>query len=126
MDKIMKIILLIPLLCLFGCSSLQELDNSLEKNALNIQIAHNSLIVADWAQTRFIATNNHYKEDNKHLGKNPTIEQVNRFFIREMIIQNSIPLIAPKPWRKYWHIVGSVYRYDFVQKNHSIGIDFKF
>lgn len=123
----MKIIpVLILLVVLSGCSSLSTIDRELEKHSTSIQLLHNSLIIADWLQTREISVNPNFVELNKDLGLHPTLPEVNRFFLREIALQNAAPLILPKKWRKYWHTYGSVYRYDFVKNNHQLGIDFKF
>lgn len=88
--------------------------------------AANTLLVLDWAQTREIATNDHYYETNRFLGKHPSIGDVNRHFIGSITTINLIGQNLSARNRKRWYIGWTIYQAAYVIHNRSIGIGFKF
>ena len=82
----------------------------------------------DWMQTRFIATNENYDENNLILGYNPSLKKVNLYFISSIILHTSISFILPKKYylRSAWQSIWIGIETKCTVQNYDIGIKFKF
>lgn len=89
-------------------------------------IAMNTLIIADWAQTRYIADSDAYYETNNMLGRYPTTGEVNKHFITYLLLSNATSYMLPDKYVKAfeWSVTG--YQFNYVTNNYSIDIGFKF
>jgi hypothetical protein len=95
------------------------------------------LCVADWAQTRDIATNRSdpcitfdqsgftYNEINPILGRHPTLEQVDMYFLASISANILIIKYANPKIKKWWTIIGIATETYFVSHNVQIGVKFK-
>ena len=90
------------------------------------RVAANTMLVLDWAQTREIAVNPAYYETNQSLGRNPTTNQVNRFFIKHIAITNLVGELLPSRYRNWWYAGKAAYQASFVVSNNQLGIGFRF
>ena len=98
---------------------------ALKANAIDYRVVSNLLIVADWAQTRDIASNNDYYERNKLLGRSPSISSVNKHFIGFLFLNNYIGEYIANDRQSFY--LGVVLAESFtVTKNYSIGVKLKF
>lgn len=121
-----------------------------ESNVTNTAIiAANVLIVADWAQTRYIATNPRnackrslivvdanqidnmgcrdggYIENGiarNFIGENPTTNDVNRYFASSILITNLTGYFLPEKWKRYFYITIATNEAYYVYENNKIGI----
>lgn len=89
------------------------------------QFAMNTLIVADWGQTRDIATNPDYYEANKILGTHPSIGDVNVYFITSLAAINVGYYLMPVKYRDTFALIVAARRSSSVFNNYSLGIRIK-
>ena len=105
------------ILALSGCASFTK------------QQAYNTaLMVADWGQTRHIAENPDYYETNKILGKYPTREAVDLYFltlIGSYHLIHNIDFIDHR-YKKAMDWYVTIMWTHTVWHNHSIGIEIDF
>ncbi len=94
------------------------------------RVAANSLLVADWSQTRYIATSDDYIEYNKILGTHPTLGEVDKYFIGYIatvnLIGENLDFINLETYRDTWYLAVAVHQLAYVVHNRQIGIQFKF
>jgi hypothetical protein len=113
-------------------------------------ILMNASIVADWGQTRNIATDTRtyrpytdactvcgaadrqeyrFKETGParlFIGEHPSVGKVNAYFIGSLLVHNGIMLALPEKYRPYYAGVVSAYEVSAVIRNNSIGIKIDF
>ena len=92
---------------------------------INLQRVDTVLHIADWLQTREIATNDDYYETNKILGKYPSMSEVNLYFFSTLLLKIGITHILPSEYRTYWQagtIGCSLY---YTTHNYGLGIRIK-
>lgn len=100
-------------LLLAGCSTPQ------------LHTASNVLLVADWAQTRYIATHpQQYREMNPTLDDHPSIGAVNTHFIGALALNNAVYYLLPENKRRTWALVMTGVEGVCVANNARIGIRF--
>lgn len=81
----------------------------------------------DLWQTRYIARHpDKFFETNNFLGEHPSIEEVNRFFLITAITHFAISYALPRKYREAWQYITIGVRFNTVQKNKAIGIQFEF
>lgn len=100
------------------------------------QAALTALLIADWAQTRYIAKhpdqcNNKgcLEEDGGArlwIGRHPTIGKVNNYFASSILANVAISYALPREWRHVWQYAHIVYEAGTVGRNRSIGIKLAF
>ena len=92
------------------------------------RVSANTLIVADWAQTRYVAEHpDDYNEVNPILGEEPSTAEVNAYFLASLTATNLIgEYVMPKEHRQTWYGVVSVVQFTVVARNASLGVGFKF
>ena len=85
-----------------------------------------TLHTIDWLQTKEIARNDEYKEENPWLGEYPTVHEVDRYMLTAGIAKVLITHILPQEYRKYMLMfwIGSTSM--AVIHNYSIGIRIRF
>jgi hypothetical protein len=98
------------------------------------QAAVTALLVVDWGQTRHIAKctqitaspiDRCYSETGNakfYIGDNPSVGQVNNFFIASIIVNAAIAYALPARWRSWWQYGSIVYEMNYIHRNYSIGI----
>lgn len=102
-------------------------------------IAANTLLVMDWAQTRYIADHpEQYMEVGpaaEYIGAHPTTGAVNKHFVKSLIQMNVIGYFLPESietfgirWspKRALYITAVSYEQRFVKGNAEIGIGFQF
>lgn len=96
------------------------------KQDIALQATASLLHVADWMQTREIASNNEYIELNPILGEHPSQSEVN-WFMGGMILGGWIvsDLLPPK-WRRYYQMLYIGSEAATVAHNYNAGVTFKF
>ncbi len=83
----------------------------------------NTMLVADWAQTREIAVNDDYYEAaNLLLGKYPSTREVNQYFIAAILTTNIIGEALPVKYRDIWYGGIALIEVNYVLNNYNIGI----
>lgn len=98
-------------------------------------IAANAMMVIDWGQTRTIAQartddgGRRYKEEGfaeNFIGEYPDVSEVDRYFVRSMILTNAVAYVMPRNFKKNFYLAVLVYEGHYVQSNYSIGIGTSF
>jgi len=85
------------------------------------------LWLADWSQTRYIQKHpDKFSEANPHLSSEPSLGQVNRFFLEEAAIHIAVLAILPSAWRPAFQYVAIGYKFAAVEHNFSAGVRFSF
>lgn len=88
--------------------------------------ASNTSIAIDWLQTKEIARNPNYYEKNEILGKYPSQNEVDLYFLGCLTGNTLLYYLIPEPWNK-WFVVGvTVSQSKTIFDNHSIGIRIRF
>ena len=87
-----------------------------------LQATMNTLIIADWAQTRTIVNNPNIIEANPLLGREPTRKQIDAFFLTNLLLLN----YAGENWmgsrKKTFYGVMTIERLLVVIHNKKIGV----
>jgi hypothetical protein len=93
-------------------------------------IAANTLIVADWAQTRYSADNpdRFYEEGlaENFIGMYPETREVNQYFASAIILTNLIGYILPEEYKGMFYVGVASFQANTVQSNNEIGVRMKF
>ncbi len=84
--------------------------------------------LTDWAQTRDIESrsNEGYYETNKVLGKHPSLDQVNGYFIATGLLHLGIVHLLPKEYRPWFQIITIGVEVGCDVHNYSAGVRLKF
>ena len=103
-------------------------------------ILMNASIVADWGQTRDVATRHYigrggielshvYREEGPakiFLGSHPHRDRVDAYFIGSLVVNNGIMIALPKKYRPYYAGAVTAVETHFVISNNQIGIKVDF
>jgi hypothetical protein len=81
--------------------------------------------VIDWGQTREIVVNPEYYEKNPILGEEPTLQEVNRYFIVCITGNYLIAKVLPKNWRRKWQVGSISCQAYYINNNYELGIKMK-
>jgi len=82
-----------------------------------------TLLAVDWGQTRHIAKNpDRFYEKNGLLGRHPSVDRVDAYFVGSMITTVLVADLLVGPWRKAFLAGIIVMEYDVVTRNRAIGI----
>jgi hypothetical protein len=94
----------------------------------NRQLVFTGVAILDWSQTRYISKHpdEFYEDFNKYLGKHPTTNKVNNYFMSAIIINYGIAYALPDRYRKYWQRSSIIVETYFVARNYRLGIGFDF
>lgn len=98
------------------------------------------LLIADWAQTRWIAKNcgpseiyttgqtaqASCVETNSLLGKYPSVGETNNYFAFAILGHAAISYLLPRAWREGWQYVWIGVEANQVNRNRSLGIKLEF
>lgn len=110
MDARRKVVILALLLS--GCTNAQLYKTS------------SSLLLADWSQTRYIATHSEYEERNPILGKNPTRGEVDLYFAGWLAANTAAYYLLPEKVQPYWFWPLILVETGAIVNNASIGVGF--
>jgi hypothetical protein len=90
------------------------------------QTAYTIVHVADWAQTRYIATHpEQYRERNPLLSEHPSVGQVNHYFAATLVAHYAITHFLPPAYRPIWQYGTITMQTYVVLHNRSVGIKFQ-
>lgn len=90
-------------------------------------VTHNALIIADWAQTRYIAEDPaNFHERSYELDPNPTTREVNGYFLGVIIVHNLIYFVLPDKWKPFYSAGHILDRATTIKNNRQLGIGFEF
>lgn len=85
-----------------------------------------ALIIADWAQTRDIARRPDIHERNPILGRNLSINKVNKYFALSLIAYNIAAYNLNPKWSRRLSISVGVMQGAVIANNLSLGVKFDF
>jgi len=88
----------------------------------------NAMIVADWGQTRYIATHpaQYHEQFNPIIYGHPHRDKVDAYFIGCLIVNNGIMIALPKKYRPWYAGAITAVEMYFVISNNQIGVKFDF
>jgi hypothetical protein len=90
------------------------------------QAAYTVLHLADWAQTRYIATHANFSETNVMLEERPSLGRVNNYFAATLIGHYAISAMLPAKYRPTWQYGTITIEAYCVLHNRAIGIGMQF
>jgi len=90
------------------------------------RVSANTLIVADWIQTRQVVNNPNYYEANPLIGKDPTLRRVNNHFILVLLATNIIGEKFMGNQKNMWYGINASVKLVGVLHNYQLGITFKY
>jgi|SRR5690349_4278032 len=130
------------LLCLWSTSCLA--DDWTTGDTVR-QTAFTTLVIADWAQTRWFikqptrtictsgtrlspsqCTSDSYVETNPILGPNPSSGKANNLTVAAIVGHAAVSYVLPRGWREGWQYVWIGIEAETVHHNRSIGVKFSF
>ena len=76
----------------------------------------------DWRQTRYITKNSQWYEMNPILGKYPSTNTVDGYFLITTILHTAVAYYLPQPYRGWWQGVWIFGSATCVFHNFSVGI----
>lgn len=118
----MRFVLVLLFLSCAGSARAQLSEEDLKR-----QLAYTGLLLADWAQTRYIATHPaDYHETNPLLGKHPSLARTNNYFAASLAVNWGAVYAMPADWRPAWQYSFIAMEAFFVLRNRSLGIGFEF
>ena len=82
--------------------------------------------IIDWGQTREIAVNPKYYETNPILGKYPTLQEVDKYFIACIVGNYLISKALPNNWRRKWQVGSILFQTYYINNNYKLGIKMNF
>lgn len=102
-----------------------EFNSDWDQEDSTVQKVVMLLIVADWVQTRQIASNpDRYQEMNPILGPHPDRDEVDRYFAYSIIGNTLIAYLLPKKLRQRWQASSLSMQMRVVGHNYKMGISF--
>ena len=115
-----------PLYAMLLCFSVAHADDWTTQDTIR-QVALQTVIAADWMQTRQIAKHpDSWYETNAMLGDHPSVAQVNQYFIASSLVAYGIARALPGKWRAPYQYIYIGYEGNFVANNLRLGIRVKF
>ena len=79
----------------------------------------------DWMQTREIASNDDWVENNPILGTHPSASDVNRYFLGTALLHTAIAYHLPPEWRRDFQNISIGIQFGTVWHNHRNGVSVK-
>lgn len=124
MKKLLISFLICFLICLIPVTTL-AVDEWTKKDT-TYQAVFLTLMAADWLQTKEIARNPNYYERNPILGKYPSQNEVDIYFLSTAIVHAGIAYYLPKKYRRYWQYIFIGIQAGCVGHNYNTGIRISF
>jgi len=120
----MRKLLISFLICLIP--TLLFAENTWTKKDTAYQATFLILQTVDWLQTKEIARNPRYYEQNPILGKYPSQNAVDFYFLSTAIAHSAVAYLLPKEYRRVWQCVFIGISAHCVARNYHIGIRINF
>ncbi len=91
------------------------------------QIVVTSSNIIDWGQTRTIALNpDKYYENNSIISKQPSVDEVDNYFIAMILFDIGTAYILPKKWRRITQIGTLCNQLYYINNNYQLRIGISF
>lgn len=120
----MRKILIIFLICLIP--TITFAGDMWTKKDTTYQAVCLTLKAVDWLQTKEIARNPNYYETNPVLGKYPSQNEVDIYFLSTAIIHTGIAYYLPKEYRRIWQCIFIGIQAGHVSHNINTGVKIHF
>ncbi len=91
-----------------------------------IEIATNSLLVADWAQTRQIPDDTEIQETNFFLGENPSKSRVDNYFMSAIAINTALHRYLSENYLPYYQTSLIAIQVGAIANNYQLGLEVRF
>jgi hypothetical protein len=93
---------------------------------LGLQSIDAGLMYIDWKQTSQFSKNPKYYELNPIIGKHPSQDKINAYFITSLLLKTLIANELPHPQRTWWQVFIISVSMICIYRNESIGIGIQF
>jgi len=145
MKKLMRLLMITGMLAV---PSLSQAADPWSKTDVALQAAYTVLHVVDWGQTHWISNNptithhesssnpdgsatfsswkTYRQEGNSILGKNPSKQKINAYFVSTLLLHTTISHFLPSKYRTAWQAVTISLEGLVVSKNIKAGVEFNF
>lgn len=91
------------------------------------QTALTALLIADWAQTRYIAKHpDEFREESFALIGHPSVGRVNTYMAGLIIGHAAISYVLDPEWRRSWQYLWIGAEFNQVRRNVSAGVKLQF
>jgi len=117
----MRMIILLMLSILFFFGSQVRAADKWSTRDYALEIAKGVVHAIDWRQTRW-ATQNGYEEMNPVIGRHPSTERVDAYFLGTQILHPIITHYLPSRWRPIWQSFSLGFNCATVGHNIRVGI----
>jgi len=125
--KILMLIYLIIIILLVIGSMAKEVNAGIKLDHVNwYQVSANSLLVADWIQTRQAIGSGRFEENNPILGKQPSDKDVDVYFVAALAITNIIGSILQDDVSDMFYLTVATVQGKQVFDNYQVGVRIKF
>jgi len=116
------------LLALLLFASAAHADDDWTRQDTYRQAALTTLLVVDWAQTRYIVKNPNEQdgESNPVLGSHPSTGRVNNYFAASIAAHAAISIILPPTLRHGWQYVWIGAEVNQLARNYRLGVRMNF
>jgi hypothetical protein len=98
----------------------------MSKQDMYLEGAYMALHVADWGQTRDGAIRPEYYEKNPIMGRNPSINEVDKYMLSTAILHAGITKSLPRKYRDKFQLVTIGVEIGVVKRNASLGVKVRF
>ena len=98
----------------------------MSRQDIALEATYMAFHVADWGQTRDITMSPNYGEGNHILGRDPSIERINRYFLSTAILHAGIVKSLSKEYRTIFQTITISIEAGFVRHNASVGMKVNF
>jgi len=119
----------IKLLILLGFMVVSSAANAWSKKDTYWETAYLVTHIADWGQTRDIASqceSGRYYETNPIMGKCPSSQTVNAYFIGTALMHYGVAHMLPRKYRRMFQAGTIGMELSYITNNASIGLNVKF
>jgi len=111
---------------LFSMPNITFAENTWTKKDTIYQATFLTVKAIDWLQTKEIARNPRYYEENPILGKHPKQNTVDIYFLSTAMAHSIIAYYLPEKYRRAWQCIFIGIQAGCVMNNYHTGVRFNF
>ena len=113
------------LLALFATPSISSSSQWTKKDTA-YELTYAVFHVVDWGQTLYVARNDGFSELNPILGPEPSVGEVNTYFLSTLIGHFAVSYFLPEEYRRYWQIGTIILQFGITARNAALGVKVSF
>ena len=84
------------------------------------------MLIADFGQTRYIAKSHRHYEKNIGLGKQPTLNDVNKYFTGAIALNTGMNIVLPPRHAKKWNKLVIIVQKNMFAENKRLQVGFNY